>query len=169
MNRARHIPAWLRRGLEAGVVGALLSAGSLVAFQASRPAPRITLPHGLDGALILLPAVLSLGVLVVTYPTSLAATRQDARLGGVAAFLIAADVLMLFSLIQRESVYVHMLSRSLPLGVVGVALAVPVAAIALVAGQVAATPGFGRSAGFRSIVAGTTLTLVIVLVGGFTL
>jgi len=169
MNGGRRIPSWLRRGLEAGVVGALLSVGTLVAFQASRPEPRLTLPHGLDGALILLPAVLSLGVLAVTYPTLLAATRQDARLGGVAAFLIAADLLMLFSLIQRESVYVHVLSRSFPLGVIGVALAVPVAIVSLAAGQVATAPGFGRSAGLRAVVAGSTVTLLVVLVGGYTL
>jgi hypothetical protein len=169
MNRGRRIPNWLRRGLEAGVVSALLSAGTLVAFEASRPSPRLTLPHGLDGMLILLPAVLSLGVLAIAYPTLLSATRPEARLGGVAAFLVAADVLMLFSLLQRESVYVHVLSRGIPLGVVGVTLAVPVAVVAVVAGQLSATPGFGRSAGLRSVVAGSVATLTIVLIAGFAL
>ena len=48
MVRRRLLPSWLRRGLEAGVIGALLALGTLVAFQLSRPAPRLTLPNGLD-------------------------------------------------------------------------------------------------------------------------
>jgi hypothetical protein len=151
------------------VVGALLSAGTLVAFQLSRPAPRLAVPNGVDGSMILTPAVLALGVFVVSYPTLLAATRQEAVLGVVAAFLIAADVLMLISLTQRDSVMVHSLSRSFPLGVIGVALALPVAAIALLVGQASAPLGFGRSAGLRSAVAGAVLALAVVLIGAYTL
>jgi hypothetical protein len=165
----RLIPVWLRRSLEAGVVGALLAAGTLVAFEASRPAPRLTLPHGLDGVMILVPAVLALGVFATVYPIVTAATRHDAWLGSIAAFLIAADILMLISLLQRETVLVRALSRSLPLGVVAVGLAVPAAVVALVAGQLSPTPGFGRSAGRRAIVAGSVATLLIVLMGGYLL
>ena len=113
-------------------MGALLSAGTLVAFQLSRPAPRLALPNGLDGSMILVPAVVALGVFAVSYPTFLAATRGEAVLGAVAAFLIAADALMLISLVARDSVMVHPLARSFPLGMVAAALALPVAIVALV-------------------------------------
>jgi len=149
------------------VVGALLSVGSLVAFQLSRPAPRLTLPNGLDGALILTPAVVALGVFVVSYPTFLTATREDAVLGVVAAFLIAADVFMIVSLVAREEVLVHPLARSLPLGVVAAGLAVPVALGGLLFGQVTARLGFGRSAGLRSALGGAALTLVAVVVAAY--
>ena len=95
-------------------MGALLSAGTLVAFQLSRPAPRVAIPNGLDGSMILVPAVVALGLFAVCYPTFMAATRGDAVLGAVAAFLIAADALMLISLVTRDSVMVHPLARSLP-------------------------------------------------------
>ena len=169
VNRRQFLPRWLRHGLEAGVVGALLSAGTLVAFQISRPQPRLAVPNGLDGSMILTPAVLALGVFVVSYPTLLAATRQEAVLGVVAAFLIAADVLLLISLSQRDLVTVHALSRNLPLGVIGVALALPVAAIALLVGQASAPLGFGRSAGMRSTLAGVGVALLVVLLGAYSL
>jgi hypothetical protein len=169
VSNRRFIPVWLRRGFEAGVVGALLALGTLVAFQLSRPEPRLFIPNGLDGSMILTPAVVALGVFVVTYPTLLAATRQEAVLGVMAAFLIAADVLLFISLSERDSVMVHALSRSVPLGVIGVLLAVPVAAVALVVGQMSAPLGFGRSAGLRSAVAGVVASLAIVLLAGFSI
>jgi hypothetical protein len=115
---------WLRRGVEAGFVGALLSGGTLVAFRYSRPDPRVALPHGLDGAMILVPALLALGVFAVSYPIFLAATRGDAILGGVAAFLVAADLLMAVSLLSGASIWVAAFSRNLPLGSAGVRSAV---------------------------------------------
>ena len=169
MKRKRFVPNWLRRGFEAGVVGALLSAGTLVAFQLSRPEPRLIVPDGLDGSMILTPAVLALGVFVVVYPTMLAGTRQEAVLGVVAAFLIAADVLMLISFAQRDSVIVHFLSRSLPLGVIGVALAVPVAVVTLLASQTATPLGFGRSAGVRSALVGALLAFAVVIFAGYSI
>jgi hypothetical protein len=169
VKNRRIVPNWLRRGFEAGVVGALLSAGTLVAFQLSRPAPRLVVPNGLDGSMILTPAVLALGVFVVVYPTVLAGTRQEAVLGVIAAFLIAADVLMLISLAQRDSVLVHALSRSLPLGVIGVALAVPVAVVSLIAAQTAAPLGFGRSAGLRSALVGALLAFAVVIFAGYSI
>lgn len=148
------------------MIGAALSVATLVAFQLSRPAPRLALPNGLDGALILTPAVVALGILVVIYPTFLAATREDAVLGAVAAFLVAADALMLISLAARDEVIVHPLARSLPLGVVVAGLAVPVALVALVIGQITAPLGFGRSAGLRSVLGGAALALVLVVLAG---
>jgi hypothetical protein len=153
----------MRRGFEAGVVGALLAVGTLVAFQLSRPSPRLTLPNGLDSSLILAPAVVALGIFVVSYPTFLAATREDAILGVAAAFLIAADAFMLVSFVARDEVLVHPLGRSLPLGVVAAAASVPVALAALLIGQFTAPLGFGRSTGLRSAIGGAALGLVAVV------
>ena len=167
MVRRRLIPPWLRRGFEAGVIGALLSVGTLVAFQLSRPAPRLVLPNGLDSALILTPAVVALGIFVVSYPTFLAATREDAILGVVAAFLVAADAFMLISFVARDEVLIHPLGRSLPLGVVAAAVAVPVALAGLLIGQLTAPFGFGRSAGLRSAIGGAVLGLILVVVAAY--
>lgn len=167
MQPRRLVPPWIRHGFEAGVVGALLSAGTLVAFQLSRPEPRLSVPNGLDGSMILVPAVLALGLFAVSYPTFMAATRSDAVLGAVAAFLVAADALMLMSLWARDSVMVHPLGRSIPLGVVAAALALPVAIAALLAGPVASPLGFGKSAGLRSAIGGAVLGVAVVLAGAY--
>jgi hypothetical protein len=168
MKVRRLIPPWLRRGVEAGVVGALLAAGTLVAFQLSRPAPRLALPNGLDSALILTPAVVALAIFAVSYPTFLAATREDAVLGVVAAFLIAADAFMLISLLSRDEVLIHPLGRSLPLGVLATGVAVPAAIAGLLIGQLTAPLGFGRSAGLRSALGGAAVGLIAVVVAAYT-
>ena len=169
MPRRRFLPPWLRVGLQAGVVGALLSLGTLVAFQLGRPAPRLTLPHGFDTSLILAPAVVALGILVVAYPTFLAATREDAIMGAVAAFLVAADAFMLVSFVAGDEVFVHLLSRSLPLGVVAAAAAFPAALAGLLIGQLSAPLGFGRSTGLRSAVSGAVVGLAAVVAVAFTI
>lgn len=150
------------------MVGALLSIGTLVAFQLARPEPRLTLPNGIDTSFILAPAVVALGILVVAYPTFMAATREDAILGGVAAFLVAADAFMLISFAARDEVLIHPLVRSLPLGVLASAAAVPVALVGLFFGPIAAPLGFGRSAGIRSAVAGAVAGLIAVLAVAYT-
>jgi hypothetical protein len=169
MKSHLHLSPWLRRGIEAGVVGAVLAVGTLAALQLSRPEPRLVIPNGVDGALIFAPAVMALGVFVVAYPTFLAATREEAILGAFAAFLIAADALMLISFALGDQVIVRALSRSLPLGVVGAALAAPVALVGLLVGQFTAPFGFGRSAGLRSALAGAGLGLIVVLAAGYTI
>jgi hypothetical protein len=166
MHRVALAP-WIRRGLEAGLVGALLSGATLVAFRFSRPDPRVALPHGLDGAMILVPALLALGVLTVSYPTFLAATRSDAVLGGVAAFLVAADLLMAVSLVAGASIWVNLLSRPLPLGTVAAALAVPAGAAGLLFGQLTTPLGFGRSAGVRSAAVAGGACMVLAVLGAF--
>ncbi len=158
---------WLRRGVEAGFVGALLSGGTLVAFRYSRPDPRVALPHGLDGAMILVPALLALGVFAVSYPIFLAATRGDAILGGVAAFLVAADLLMAVSLLSGASIWVAAFSRNLPLGTVAAGLAVPAGAVGLLVGQLTTPLGFGRSAGVRSAIFSGATGLALAALGAF--
>jgi hypothetical protein len=149
-------------------VGALLAIGTLAAFQFSRPAPRLFLPHGMDTAVILMPAVVALGIFVVSYPTFLAATREDAVMGAVAAFLVAADAFMVVSFLVHDEVLVHPLARSLPLGVVAAVVAVPAAIAALLAGPALAPFGFGRSSGLRSAVGGAVVGLVAVIVVAYT-
>ncbi len=163
----RFLPLWLRRGLEAGVLGGLLALGTPVAFQLSRPAPRLTLPNGIDTALILTPAVVSIGILAVTYPTFMAATRREAVLGIVAALFVAADAFLLVSLVARDEVMVHPFGRSLPLGVVAIGIAVPVAVAATLIGQLTSPLGFGRSTGLRSALGGAALGLLAVLVAAY--
>jgi hypothetical protein len=164
MKGKRLIPSWLRCGAEAGVLGALLASGTLAAFHFSRPMPRLFLPQGLDGMLILAPAVVALGIFVVSYPTFLAATKSDAVMGAVAAFLIAADAFMVVSFLTHDEVLVHALGRGLPLGVVAVAASVPTAIAGLMIGQLTAPLGFGRSAGLRSAVAGAVAGSIAVIV-----
>ena len=161
------MPVWLRRGLEAGLLAGLLSLGTLVAFQLSRPAPRLTLPNGVDTSMILTPAVVALGVLAVSYPTFLAATRRDAVLGVVAALFVAADAVFLVSLVARDAVLVHPLGRSLPLGLVAIGLAVPVAIAATAIAQLTSPLGFGRSTGLRSAMGGAALGLIVVLAAAY--
>ena len=161
------LPPWIRRGLEAGFVGALLSGGTLVAFRYSRPDPRLALPHGLDGAMILVPALLALAVFAVSYPIFLAATRGDAVLGGVAAFLVAADLLMAVSLVAGSSIWVGALSRNLPLGTVAAALAVPAGLVGMLGSQLTTPHGFGRSAGVRSALCAGAAGLVLAALGAF--
>jgi Co/Zn/Cd efflux system component len=159
----RLVPPWLRRGTEAGVLGALLAGGTLAAFHLYVVIPRLFLPQGLAGALILAPAVVALGIFVVSYPAFLAATRSDAVMGAVAAFLIAADAFMAVSFLTRDEVLVHALGRSLPLGVVAAAASVPAAIAGLLIGQLTAPLGFGRSAGLRTAVAGAIAGLIAVI------
>jgi hypothetical protein len=76
---------------------------------------------------------------------------------------------MLISLVTRDSVMVHPLARSLPLGMVAAALSLPVAIVALLIGQTTSSLGFGRSAGLRSAVGGAVLGLALVLLGGYSI
>lgn len=167
MDRRRLLPPWLRRGIEAGAIGALLSGGTLIAYQLSRPEPRVALPQGIDGSLILVPALLALGVLAIGLPVFLAGTRTEAILGAVVGFLVAADLLMAVSFVTRQLIAVHILSRSMPLGLVAAVLAIPVAAVGIIVGPLASEHGFGRSAGLRAVLAAAVVALAVALVGPY--
>jgi hypothetical protein len=167
VERRRLIPPWLRRGFEAGAIGALLSGGTLLAFRLGRPEPRVALPQGIDGSLILVPALLALGVLAVGLPIFLAATRTEATLGALAGFLVAADLLMAASFVSRQLVAVHWLSRSLPLGMVAAVLAIPVAAVGIAVGPLASELGFGHSSGLRAVLAGAVVAVALALIGPY--
>ena len=167
VERRPLIPAWLRRGFQAGVIGALLSGGTLLAFHLSRPTPWVSLPQGIDGSLILVPALLALGVLAVSVPIFMAATRSEAILGALTGFLIAADLLMAISFVARQLIEVHFLSRSLPLGVVSAVLSIPVAAVGIAAAQLVSEHGFGHNAGLRAVAGATLAAFAIALVWPF--
>ncbi len=166
-GRRRLLTRWLRCGLQAGVIAGLLACGTVLAFHLGRPAPRLTLPNGIDGALILVPAVVALSIFAISVPVFLAATRGEAILGAVAAFLIAADLLMGFSVLLGESIFVHPLSRSLPLGTVAAAVALPVGLVGLLAGQLTSRLGFGRSAGLRSATGAAPLAILVAVVAAY--
>jgi hypothetical protein len=165
--RRRLFPRWLRRGLQAGALAAPLSCGTLLAFELSRPAPRVALPHGVDGSLILIPALLALGVLAAGVPIVLAATRSEAVLGAVAGYMVGADLLMLVSLVFRQSVAVDSLGVSWPLGVLAAVLAGPVALAGIVLGALLETHGFGWSAGLRALVASCVAATAVALAAPF--
>jgi hypothetical protein len=167
VERRRLLPAWLGHGFEAGALGALLSGGTLVAFRLSGPAPRVALQQGIDGSLILVPALLALGVLATSLPIFLAATRAEATLGALTGFLVAADLLMLVSLISRQSIFVHALSHSLPLGVVAALLSIPSVLVGLAVGPLTSELGFGHSAGLRAAIGAAVAVLPLALVGPF--
>jgi hypothetical protein len=163
----RLLPPWLRRGFQAGAIGALLSGGTLLAFELSRPAPRVALPQGIDGSLILVPALLALGVLAVGLPIFLAATRSEAIFGALAGFMVAADLLMAVSFVTRQLIAVHAVSRSYPLGVVAAVLAVLPALAGIAVGPLASRHGFGHSAGLRAVLAGGVVALAMALIGPY--
>jgi len=127
----------------------------------------VALPQGIDGSLILVPALLALGVLAISLPIFLAATRAEAILGALAGFMVAADLLMVVSLISRQSIFVHALSRSLPLGVVAAVLAIPAGLVGLVVGPLTTELGFGHSAGLRAAFGAAVAVLPLALVGPF--
>jgi hypothetical protein len=100
MGRIR-LPAWLRRGLEAGVFATLLSLVTVVTLGWEQPGPGpVILPSGLGAGLVLALPVLSLGVLAVAYPVAMAATKGDAILGAIAAWIVGANLLAIITVLM---------------------------------------------------------------------
>ena len=121
------------------------------------------LGHGFEaGALA---ALLSGGTLVA-FRLSGPAPRE-AILGALAGFLVAADLLMVVSLISRQSIFVHALSHSLPLGVVAALLSIPSVLVGLAVGPLTSELGFGHSAGLRAAIGAAVAVLPLALVGPF--
>ena len=160
MPAVRFIPSWLRRGLEAGVIAALVAIVTLLGAASAGAAGRVVLPAGLTGSLLLAPAVLAMGVMTVGYPLAYAATRSDAVLGVVAAFLIAANAV---ALIVTTQVDMAGIGRTVALGVLGGVLALGPALVGLVAAQALTPLGFGRRAGAVSAMASGAFALGILV------
>lgn len=143
------MPPWLRRGLEAALVAAVVAIASLWGDRLSAGAP-YPFPGGPAGALQVAPAVLAIGVLTTAYPVAMAATRGDAVMGALAAFLVACDLTIVFI---GGHVSLERMAVVLPTGAFIALLALGPAAAGLVGSQVGASLGFGRRAGAIAAVA----------------
>jgi hypothetical protein len=164
MARLR-LPAWLRRGLEAGIFAALLSLVTVVVLEWERPpVGPIILPGGLGAGLTLALPVLSIGVLAVAYPVALAATRGDAILGAITGWLVAADLLALVTVLIDQRVLLLGSGATVPLGIAAGLFAAPAALGGLLAAQLLTPLGFGRRAGRVAAGAATTIAIAILLV-----
>jgi hypothetical protein len=157
--RSLGLPPWLRRGLEAGIIAALVSIVTLLG-STGLEAATATLPQGPTGSLLLAPAVLSLGVLTVAYPVAYAATRPDAVLGTVAAFLVGANAT---AIIVATPIALSSIGREVRLGVLVGVLALGPVILGLVAPQLVTHLGFGRRAGAASAIASGAFALLILL------
>lgn len=160
MQALGFLPPWLRRGLEAGLIAALVGIVTLAGSASGASGGQIALPEGPAGSLLLAPAVLALGVITVGYPVAYAATRADAILGTVAAFLVGAD---LAAIVLSTQVNMPGLGRQMGLGVLAGVLALGPLLVGLVAGQLLTPLGFGRRSGATST-AGAGLFSFVVLV-----
>ena len=163
MARLPRLAPWARRAIEAAAVGGALAIASLVGAGLAGAREAIALPGGAAGALLLAPAVHSIGVLTTAYPVGLAATRSDALLGAAAGFLVAADLTVVLA---GGRVALDGLGAVVPAGLfVSVVSAVP--AVAGVAAGQAATPlGFGRRAGaWTAVVAAVGSLAMLFLIG----
>lgn len=162
MRRFRLAP-WLRRGLEAAVVAAIVAVASLAGNRLAAGAGPYPLPAGPAGGLVLAPEVLALGVLTCAYPLAMAATRSDAVFGAAVAFLVAADLTIVFGagpllLPDGES----QVSGGAFVALLGAGPAL----VGLVAGQVLTPLGFGRRAGaVAAILAAVAATGILVVLG----
>jgi len=143
MARVRLTP-WLRRAVEAAVVAGLVAIATLIGDRLSAGGVAYTLPDGPLGGLLLAPAVLAVGVLTCAYPIAMAATRADAVLGAVAAFLIAADLTIVFA---GDRIILGATEQQLAGGLLVALLALGPAVMGLLGGQLLTPLGFGRRAG----------------------
>ncbi len=163
MGRIR-LPAWLRRGLEAGIFAALLSLITVLtlAWEGHAPGP-IHLPGGLRAALVMALPVLSIGVLTVAYPVALAATRGDAILGAITGWIVGADLLALVTALMDQRLLLGS-GIAFPLGIAAGLFAAPAALAGLLAAELLTPLGFGRRAGRFSAAAAATVATVILAV-----
>jgi hypothetical protein len=153
------LAAWLRRSIEAAIMGAVVAVASLVGERISAGGGDYALPGGPTGSLLLAPPVLALAVLTCAYPVAMAATRSDALFGATAAFLLAADVT---TILAAGRLTLASPAVNLPAGLVAVLLAIVPAALGLLAGQAAVPVGFGRRAGAWTA-AGSAVTAIAIL------
>jgi hypothetical protein len=163
MGRIR-LPAWLRRGLEAGVFATLLSLVTVVTLswehQGRGP---VILPSGLGAGLVLALPVLSLGVLAVAYPVAMAATKGDAILGAIAAWIVGANLLAIITVLMGQRLLLVEAGITVPFGIVAGLIAAPAALSGLLAAELFTPLGFGRRAGRFAAIAATVVGVPILL------
>lgn len=159
------LPAWLRRGLEAGVFAGLLSLVTVLALAwEARPTGPVVLPSGIWVGLTMALPVISVGVFAVAYPVAMAATRGDAVLGAVTSWIVAACLLTVVTVLIDQRVLLLAAGLTAPLGALAGLLATPAAVAGLVAAQLFTPLGFGRRAGkLAAVVAGVVATVVLVV------
>jgi len=155
---------WLRRGLEAGLFSAVLALATVLAWRWDAAAGLQALPAGFGGTLLLALPVLSVGVFSVAYPIGLAATRSDAIMGGIAGFLVAADVVALVAVGAGLRVAI-LHGFVLSVGLLAAVLAVAPAIVGLAVSQVVSPVGFGRRAGGWAAIAAAAVASPILVVG----
>jgi len=163
MGRVR-FPAWLRRGLEAGIFAALLSLITVLTlgWENRGPGPLI-LPGGLGAGLALALPVLSIGVLAVAYPVALAATKGDAILGAIVGWIVGADLLAAVTAVMDERLLLIGVGVTVPFGVVAGVFAAPAALGGLLAAALLTPFGFGRRAGRIAAIAAAAIATPILL------
>jgi hypothetical protein len=163
MGRLR-FPAWLRRGLEAGIFAALLSLITVLTlgWENRGPGPLI-LPGGLGAGLALALPVLSIGVLAVAYPVALAATKGDAILGAIVGWIVGADLLAAVTAVMDERLLLIGVGVTVPFGVVAGVFAAPAALGGLLAAALLTPFGFGRRAGRIAAIAAAAIATPILL------
>jgi hypothetical protein len=159
MPRVRLAP-WIRRAIEAAVAAALVAIGTLLGEQLSAGGAVYPIPAGMTGALVLAPPVLALGVITIAYPVAMAATRSDALMGAVAAYLVAADVT---TVVAASPLSLERADQQLGGGLLVALLALAPAVIGLVAGQVATPLGFGRRAGAIGAIAAAAAGVIVLI------
>jgi hypothetical protein len=163
--RSLRLPAWIRRGLEAGIFAALLGLVTVVVlgWEQRLPGPLI-LPSGLGASMTLALPVLSIGVLAVAYPVAFAATREDAILGAITGWLVGADLLAIVTVIVDQRVLLVGVGTTVPLGILAGLLAAPAALAGLAAAELFTPLGFGRRAGRLSAAVAALVATAILLV-----
>ncbi len=165
--RVPSLPAWLRRGLEAGLFATVLAL--LTVFVQPRGAGVTSgirpLPTGLDGPLAMALPVLAIGVFAVTYPVTLTATRSEAVLGAIVAVVVAADLVTILTAAMGDRIALRGGVRVLPSGLLATLLALPAATIGLAASQLFSRFGFGRRAGRIAGGVSAVVALGVLLVG----
>ena len=154
------LPTWLRRSVEAAIVAALVAIASLLGAEMGTAAGPYPLPSGPAAALVLAPAVLALGVVAASYPIAMAATREDALFGAAAAFLLAADLAVVFA---GRAILLDRPDLEIGGGLLVAVLALGPALAGIVGSQVAIPLGFGRRAGaLCALVAGIVAAAMLI-------
>ena len=133
-----------------------------LAWDDTGPGP-IVLPSGLGASLILALPILSIGVFAVAYPVTMAATKGDAILGAVTAWIIAADLLAIVTALMGQRLLLLGSGVTLPIGVVAGLLAAPAALAGLLAAELFTPLGFGRRAGRIAALAALAVAVPILL------
>ena len=165
--RPLRVPAWLRRGLEAGLFAGALALLTVIAYRWDRGAAVgiASLPVGPTGTIVFALPVLAVGVFAVAYPIALAPTRLDAILGAATGAIVAADLLTLITVAAGVRVALLGGANVLPVGFLAGILATPCAVGGMAASQLFSQHGFGRRAGRTAAVAAVIVAVPILLIG----